>query len=81
MSDEEQTEAEKALDDLYSHLDAYGAGKRTAYVIERLIDAKVREERKRLYAVIEEVRTSPQWSGQHADWICDAIKAWAEDPN
>jgi hypothetical protein len=41
---EELAEAsEKALDDLYGHLDAYGAGKRTAYVIERLIEAKIAE--------------------------------------
>jgi hypothetical protein len=34
---------EKAVNELYDHLDRYGASKRTAYLIEALIEAKIQQ--------------------------------------
>lgn len=30
-------------------------------------------QQQRFLFAVEEVRVSPEWSGQHADWICGAI--------
>ncbi len=51
MEDDTETEADYALratvqkaeDELYGHLDAYGGTKRIASLISRLIDAKIAE--------------------------------------
>ncbi len=43
------------------------------------VSEAVEAERRRLLAVIEEVRVSPQWSGKEADWICGAIVDWSNE--
>lgn len=39
----------------------------------------VQAERQRWLDLVEEVRTSPQWSGRSADWICGAIVDWSNE--
>lgn len=57
--DEDREEAAKQIEDMF--LGALST------------DEAAEAERQRCVELIEEVRVSPAWSGQQADWICGVI--------